>query len=332
LDIPPGPASAIRGQNQAPLVSVLMPVFNAARYLDEALSSISSQTFRDFEFVAVDDGSKDDSTRILEKFASRDTRMRLFVRGNLGVIATRNELLGAARGELVAWMDSDDVSLPNRLERQIEAFRRDPALVCLGSAAQCIDPEGNFLNVERYPPQHDEILREQQKGGAMRFPTTMMRRAFALRVGGFREPFRIGEDFDLLLRLSEIGKMANLQDTLYLYRQHVASVCAALGPQWPRFRDQILQLAQERQARGTDRLQNGEALHMEVAVVADRKQIESRVFREWAGHALRNGNTSLALKYARAALSRRPASVTAWKLMGRIVLSRLQQLSGKRTA
>ncbi len=331
MDISPGAASASRSQHQAPLVSVLMPVYNSARYLDEAIGSIAAQTFRDFELVVIDDGSTDVSTRALEKFARREDRMRLFVRGNLGVIATRNELLRAARGELVAWMDSDDVSFPQRLERQVEAFRRDPLLACLGSAAQCIDPEGNFLNVERYPSQHAEILLEQQKGGAMRFPTTMMRRELALRTGGFREPFRIGEDFDLLLRLSEIGKMANLPDTLYLYRQHVASVCSTLGAQWPLYRDQILQLAQERRARGSDRLQNGESLHMEVAALVDRRKIEWRVFLEWAGHALHNRNTSLALKYAGAALSRRPNSVAAWKLVVRIILSRLHPLPDKST-
>jgi glycosyltransferase involved in cell wall biosynthesis len=309
-----------------------MPVFNSARYLAAALGSIRVQTFGDFELVVVDDGSNDGSLRILKEFAGQERRMRLFVRGNHGVIATRNELLSAARCEVVAWMDSDDVSLPNRLEIQFEAFRRDPTLVCLGSAAQCIDPEGNFLNIERYPLRHDEILLEQQKGGAMRFPTTMMRREIALRVGGFREPFRIGEDFDLLLRLSETGKMANLTDTLYLYRQHVASVCATLGPQWPLYRDQILKLAHERRTQGMDRLQNGEPVHMEIAKFQDRQQIEWRVFLEWAGHALKNGNGSLARKYATAALCRRPTSAAAWKMLARIVLSELHPLFGRSTA
>ncbi len=70
--------------------------------------------------------------------------MRLLTRGNQGIISTRNELLNLARSDLVAWMDSDDISLPSRLEHQFEAFSRDPALVCLGSSAQCIDPEGNL--------------------------------------------------------------------------------------------------------------------------------------------------------------------------------------------
>ena len=223
-----------------PRVSVLMPVFNTVRYLKDALDSIGNQTFGDFEFVVIDDGSVDGSTTILESFAARDERVRLVTRENRGLIATRNELLEEARGEFVAWMDSDDISLPDRLASQLRGFADDPALVCLGSAAQCIDPEGNFLNVERYPPAHPDILVDQQKGGAMRFPATMMLREAALRVGGFREPFKIGEDFDLLLRLSETGKMGNLPEVLYHYRQHLSSVCATLGPQWPAYRDHIL--------------------------------------------------------------------------------------------
>jgi glycosyltransferase involved in cell wall biosynthesis len=303
-----------------PRVSVLMPVFNTARYLSDALNSISTQTFTDIEFIAVDDGSNDGSTRLLEVFAARERRMRLVTRRNIGLIATRNELLSSARGELVAWMDSDDISLPQRLALQIAAFDRDSDLVCLGAAAQCIDPEGNMLNIEHWPLLHGEILIEQQKGGAMRFPTTMMRREVALRVGGFREPFRIGEDLDFLLRLSENGKMANLPDALYLYRLHISSVCATLGPQWPTYRDRILELARERQRYGKDRLQTGGSLYMEKVANTDGKQIEWRVYLSWAGHALMNENISLAWKYARAAILRRPTSRAAWKMVFRILL------------
>jgi hypothetical protein len=220
----------------------------------------------------------------------------------------------------VAWMDSDDVSLPQRLARQVEAFQSDPDLVCLGTAAQCIDPNGNFLNIERWPLLHREILVEQQKGGAMRFPTTMMRRDLALRVGGFREPFRIGEDFDLLLRMSENGKMANLPDALYMYRQHISSICASLGPQWPTYRDHILELSRERQRNGKDRLQNGGSLSIPKSANTDAKQNEWRAYLSWAGHALMNENLPLAWKYACAAVARRPASKAAWKMVVRILL------------
>jgi glycosyltransferase involved in cell wall biosynthesis len=297
-----------------------MPVFNTARYLSDALNSVSAQIFADLEFIAVDDGSNDGSTRILELFASRESRMTLVTRKNLGLIATRNELLGAARGELVAWMDSDDISLPQRLARQVEAFDQDPALVCLGAAAQCIDSDGHFLNIEHWPLSHPEILIDQQRGGGMRFPTTMMRRDLALRVGGFREPFRIGEDLDFLLRLSEHGKLANLPDALYLYRQHISSICASLGPQWSIYRDQILELARERQRNGKDRLQNGGSLSIPTSAHPDPRQNEWRAYLSWAGHALTNEDFPLAWKYARAVVTRRPTSKAAWKMLLRVLL------------
>jgi glycosyltransferase involved in cell wall biosynthesis len=304
----------------SPRVSIAMPVFNTARYLPEALRSIAGQTFADFELVIIDDGSTDGSTQVLQEFAAREPRVRLIARANEGLIATRNELLGAARGELIAWMDSDDVSLPERIARQVQAFDLDAQLLCVGSSAQCVDPDGSLLNVERWPQSYEDVRIDQQQGGGMRFPTTMMRRAAALQVGGFREPFRIGEDLDFLLRLGEAGKMRNLPEVLYLYRQHVASVCAALGPDWLRYRDEILTLARERRESGLDRLQRGETIVIQRSQAPDRRMIEWRVYLNWAGHALANSNHSLALKYARAAVARRATAWSSWKLMIRIVL------------
>ena len=304
----------------APRVSVLMPVFNTARYLGEALESISAQTFGDFELIVVDDGSNDGSSRILEQFAVRERRMRLITRENRGLIASRNELLAAGRGELLAWMDSDDSSLPDRLARQVEAFSNDSGLACLGTSAQCIDPDGKYLKIERWPTDPEQILIDQQAGGAMRFPTTMMRRDAAMRVGGFREPFKIGEDFDFLLRLSQYGRMSNLPHVLYLYRQHVASVCATLGPHWPLYRDRILELARERQQRGRDRLEEGGSVLIEVIANANREELERQVYRGWAEQALDNGDFALAMKYARATVMRRLFSMPEWKLLCRIAL------------
>jgi glycosyltransferase involved in cell wall biosynthesis len=297
-----------------PQVSVLMPVFNTASYLDEALASISTQTFSDIELIAVDDGSKDGSTEILKAFAARESRMRLVIRENRGIIATRNELLAAASADFIAWMDSDDVSLPHRIERQLKMFRDDPSLVCVGAAVQCIDPEGNFLNVERYPSSHQGILAEQERGTGVRFATTMMRREVAMLVGGFREPFRIGEDFDLLLRLGESGKMANLPDIIYLYRQRISSICATLGPAWMAHKEHILALAKERRQTGMDRLQRGGAIRIETIKDEDSRRYQWQIYIYWANHAFENQNFSLAWKYALAALKRQPMSRKAWKV------------------
>lgn len=297
-----------------PRISVLMPVFNTASYLPQALESIRLQTCADFELVVIDDGSSDDSSDILRRYAGIEPRMRLFVRSNRGLIATRNELLAAARGELIAWMDSDDLSRPERLQLQAASFAADPALVCLGGAAQRIDPEGHALEVERYPTSHDEILAGQLTGGAMRFPTTMMRRDVALKVGGFREPFRIGEDLDLFLRLSEVGKMANLSAIIYSYRQHASGTFVGLSSQWLNYRHVILALAKERQELGTDRLQRGETVSIDQSSQFDSASLLADAYADWASHALRSGRFDHAWRYARAALRTKPLSPRLWKL------------------
>src|SRR3954471_23492750 len=99
----------------APLVSVLMPVYNTAPWLAQALRSISGQTFSDFELVVIDDGSTDGSLEVLRGHAAHEVRMRVVSRGNRGIVHTRNELLALATGRFIAWADSDDVLLPSRL-------------------------------------------------------------------------------------------------------------------------------------------------------------------------------------------------------------------------
>lgn len=292
-----------------------MAVFNTASYLEAALNSIKQQTYTDFEFVVVDDGSVDGSVDLLQAFAGTEPRTRLTLRKNRGLIATRNELLQSARGDLIAWMDSDDVSLPHRLDVQVREFEIDPELICLGGAAQCVDPEGNELNIERYPRLHSEILAGQQAGGAMRFPTTMMRRDAALKVGGFREPFRIGEDLDLFLRMSEIGKMSNLSEVIYLYRQHLTSSFFKLSSEWLQYRAQILELAKERRERGSDRLQRGEPVTITTTNLFSSEWIVGSTYANWAKYALQNGNPSLALKYAKAAVFAKPTNLKFWRLL-----------------
>jgi len=306
------PENVERVGQDMPRISVLMPVYNTADYLAEAVDSILGQTFGDFEFLVIDDGSTDGSTALLQELASHEPRIVLTLRENQGVIATRNELLHSASGEFVAWMDSDDLSVPNRLAVQLEAFRVDPALLCIGSAAQCIDPAGQPLNIERNPLAHDAIVADQRHGGGMRFPTTMMRRDAALAVGGFREPFRIGEDLDLFLRLGERGKLANLDQALYIYRHHLSSTSSQLATQWLVYRDQILALADERRSLGTDKLQRGETVTIELDTRFSRKHQLADTLDYWAKAALANGDRRSARGHAFAAVRVRPLMPRYW--------------------
>ena len=308
------------GDRQLPRVSVLMPVYNTEKYLAEAVGSIAAQTFGDFEFIVVDDGSTDGSAALLKALARNEPRMRLTSRENRGVIETRNELLGSARGEFIAWMDSDDRSTPDRLAVQLEAFSADPELLCLGTSAQCMDPAGLPLNIERSPLSHDDIIAKQREGGGMRFPTTMMRRDAALAVGGFREPFRIGEDLDLFLRLGERGKLANLDQALYFYRHHLSSTSSQLGTQWLSYRDQILALADERRTVGTDKLQRGETVTIERDTRFSRKRQLASTFDDWARAALTNGDRRSARGHALAAVRVRPLEIRYWLTLAKALV------------
>jgi hypothetical protein len=219
-------------------------------------------------------------------------------------------------------MDSDDISTPDRLALQVRAFDENPNLVCLGGFAQCIDPDGEILNLEKYPLNHADILLEQSKGGAMRFPSTMARRAAALGVGGFREPFQMGEDFDFLLRLSEIGQMANISNTIYFYRQHISSVCGLLGGNWLSYRDAILQLAKEREETGKDRLQKGRDIHLVFSNQRPRKTLIANTYLQWASYAAANNNKYLAWRYVWQALKTNPAHANSWKTIVRLILKK----------
>lgn len=297
-----------------------MPVYNTAQYLSEAVRSVSLQTFEDFELIVIDDGSTDNSLEILQELARSEPRMILFSRTNRGLIATRNELLAMASGELIAWMDSDDISVHHRFAEQLKVFDRDCSLTCLGTAALCVDPQGRRLHTESFPSAHSEIRLEHRNGGGMRFPTTMMRRSAVLEVGGFREPFRIGEDFDLFLRLGEKGKLANLDEPLYVYRHHDSSTSSKLGTKWLAYRDQILALADERRNGGTDKLQRGETVRLVFEPTLTRRQQLAGSYDGWAKAALKNGNRKLAREHAASAIRTRPLKPGYWVTMIRALV------------
>jgi glycosyltransferase involved in cell wall biosynthesis len=205
----------------APLISVVMPAYNAKHYVAEAVQSILDQTFRDFEFVIIDDGSTDRTPAILERYAARDHRIRLISRPNKGLVATLNEGLGLARGELIARMDADDVALPERFALQVAFLRAHPEVVCLGGAVRVIDAAGRILLDDRRPLD-DATLQEMALTGhtPLIHPAVMMRRDDVMAVGGYDEAMKQSEDLDLWLRLGERGALASLPDFILKYRIH----------------------------------------------------------------------------------------------------------------
>jgi len=139
-----------------PTVSVVMPVYNGERFLAAALASICGQTYRDFEFLVIDDGSTDTTPLILADAARRDSRIRIITQpANAGVVAARNAGLQQAQGRFIAVMDSDDVAVPERLARQASHFEAHPDVAVLGGAVQLIDQDSVAGRIKAYPLEPD---------------------------------------------------------------------------------------------------------------------------------------------------------------------------------
>ena len=220
-----GPRLAIARDPLRPAVSVLMTVYNGRRYLREAVDSILQQSFTDFEFVIVDDGSADDTVGILREIERRDPRVRLFERPHAGIVPAANFGLKQCRGEFLARMDADDIALPDRFAVQVRALRDHPDVVVVGGAYDLIDAAGRFLRRE-WPPLDDASLQELSLSGMTPIcqPLAMMRMSAVRRAGEYDRVVETAEDNDMWLRLGEIGRLMCVPEVLLKYRQHANSV------------------------------------------------------------------------------------------------------------
>ncbi len=216
--------------NQDPLVTVQMPVFNGARHLRNAVNSILGQSYTNFEFLIIDDGSNDESLEILKSFEALDKRIKLISRGNKGLGATQLELSVAAQGIFVAQLDQDDIAHADRLAKQVAFLVDHPEVVCVGSAYQIIDGEGRLLTTLNPPMEDAEIqLFNLQGHCAILHPSVMIRKSALVAVDGYDPNFNTAVDIDLWLRLGEIGKVANMPDVLLKYRLHENSASERVG-------------------------------------------------------------------------------------------------------
>jgi len=203
-----------------PVISVLMSVYNAERYVAEAIQSILGQTEGRFEFLIVNDGSSDASASILDRYAAQDSRIRVIHQENRGLIASLNLLLDEARAPLVARMDSDDVSRPERFAVQFAEMAARPEIAVLGTNTDELDADGAYFPCSDFHPEQPEDIRERlMVASGICHPSVMMRRDVIRALGGYRAAFRHCEDYDLWLRVSEHHDMMNLRDRLFLYRR-----------------------------------------------------------------------------------------------------------------
>ncbi|HEY0327176.1 MAG TPA: glycosyltransferase [Allosphingosinicella sp.] len=208
------------GAPAIPAISVAMSVYNNAPFLAEAIESILAQSFGDFEFLIVNDGSSDGSAEIIDSYAARDSRVRPIHQENRGLVASLNRLIAEARAPLIARMDGDDVSHPERFARQVDFLTRNPAYGVVGAWATSIDERGRVCDSGGLdqPATHEGFLDAMKAKPLMCHPSVMMRTEVVRAAGGYRAAFRHCEDYDLWLRLAEHTQLCSLPERLILYR------------------------------------------------------------------------------------------------------------------
>ncbi len=213
-----------------PKISVVMPASNAEPWLAEAIESILGQTLPEFELIVVDDGSTDRSADIISALSQRDDRIHALRHPQRqGLVSALNTALAVARAPLLARLDADDIALPERLSRQAECFAEQSTLVLLGSWAERIDEQGHRIGAVRPETKPERLRQILQQSNPFVHSSIMMRTDLLRRLGGYRHPFLGAEDFDLWLRMSEHGVIANLPETLVRYRVHGGNVSRRLG-------------------------------------------------------------------------------------------------------
>jgi len=208
----------------SPKVSVLMPVYNGMPHLRKSIESILTQGFQDFEFVIVDDASTDETPQVLTEYAETDSRIRVITNSaNLGVAASLAAGVEAALGEYVARIDADDWYHPSRLEKMVTFLDEHPEVGVLGTSAWIVDGAGKTICRRDLLTTSPAIKAKLRSGNCM-FYAVLMRKELAVQVGNYRSAFRIAEDYDLWLRMSERSGISNLPEPLLFYRQSAASV------------------------------------------------------------------------------------------------------------
>ncbi len=201
-------------------LSVLMPVYNAERFLQEAIESVLGQTFKDFELIIINDGSTDNSQAIIDKYQAQDNRIRAYQQENKGLIATLNKGLKLAKADYVARIDADDACYPERLQVQYDYMLDNDDLILCGSFYDVIDDGSRFIEQVR-PPTSDEACRKSlMQGNIFIHSSVIYKKEVVLQIGGYRSAFKYAEDYDLWLRLIEVGKVGNIAQFLVQRRWH----------------------------------------------------------------------------------------------------------------
>lgn len=241
--------------NENMLISVIMPVYNAELFLGEAIKSILNQTYKNFEFIIIDDGSTDKSYEIIRSY--NDKRIIPYKQDNRGVAVTLNKGISLSSGDIIARQDADDISLHNRFEKQINYLQEHPDIYLLGTCAELVNEQDNKIRDLIFPCQNNDLQNIIKQKNPFIHGSIFIKRQALKEVGIYREQFLLAQSYDLWLRISEKFKIANLPEQLYHYRLWDKCVSNEKAALFDLFSEIAIELHKERMNNGRDILMSG---------------------------------------------------------------------------
>jgi len=305
--------------NGNPEVSVVMSVYNNAPDLARTLDSILSQEGVDFEFIVVNDGSSDQSGQILNKYAQRDSRLRIIHQENAGLTRALIRGCDVARGEYIARQDAGDFSLPDRLKSQVALLREHGDCVLVSCWTEFIGPRGEFLYTVRgtgAATSPINILSKKAELGVVDGPTshpsTMFRTKQYFQCGGYRSEFYCGQDWDLWYRLASLGTFCTLQKTFCICRFTLGSVSSSWNQEQTRF-GQLSKNAMLMRERGmSDEPALAEARLLLLSLKRKVTRHDKSAANYFIGKCLLKNRNEAAIGYLMSAIKEDPLQLRAW--------------------
>lgn len=206
-----------------PLVTVVTPAYNAERFLSEAIESILNQTYENIEYILIDDASTDNTKDIINKYAKKDNRIKThFNAKNLNIGGVRNQGVKLAKGKYIAWQDADDISLPTRIEKQVEFMESNPKVGMCGSFIEFFEDNGNH-HIRKYLTEDSEIRKKMFRYAPAAEPASILRMECFKKAGEYDPTLPPAADIDMSFRIGQHYKFANIPEVLLRYRVHPQS-------------------------------------------------------------------------------------------------------------
>jgi glycosyltransferase involved in cell wall biosynthesis len=305
------------------VVSVVTPVYNGGLYLAECIKSILSQTYSDFEYIIIDDGSSDGTWGVMEEYAGKDRRIILIKNEkNMGQANSMNIGIKNAKGEYIAVMDSDDIAEPDRLKKQVDFLNNNKDYGGCGTLQSYIDKKGDTLSINEPPKEKGDVTDLMKNSCQLSHSTCMFRHDVLDEVGGYRESFERGQDYDLFLRISEKHRLYNIPEVLLYQRFSLERATISDRKRQMGYSKLALYLAEQRHQNGQDVLQLGDTEKF--------KDLKRRIFGSqllprwielssnylyWAHRMYHRGPIGYARRLAWKSIRYNPLNVVAWLYM-----------------